>query len=170
MPLFSSLPENALPGDRARRRGALYLLLAPIATLIAIPLFLNLYPLWASVISLDGIAFVLVATLFGAIASIAPIASIAGWLLALWYGVESVFMARERRTPTTDIIITSIGLVAWFLPALGLLALAVLTSRDPLQAPNAYWQEIGYKLTGAGVLAWLAWRYWRGKLRRKTDM
>ncbi|MCL2591164.1 MAG: hypothetical protein FWD67_09915 [Betaproteobacteria bacterium] len=170
MPIFSPLPENAAPGDHARRRGTLCLLSALVATPLTAWIFLNLQPFWLGVTSLDGAAFALVATLFGAILVVSPVISVAGWLLTLWYGVESVFMPRERRTPTADIVITGIGLVAWFLPTLGFLAAAVLTHKDPQGDHIVYWQGIGYKLIAAAVLAWLAWRYWRSKLHRKPDV
>jgi len=183
MSIFSPLPENALPGDHARRRGTLYLLIALLTTPLTVWLFINLYPLWSNIAPLEGIVFMLTATLFGGILAVAPIVSVAGWLLALWYGVESVFMPRGKRTPTADILITGIGLVAWFLPTLGFLASTILAlvsgqvhfarpTRDYLLAenPTAYWQGIGYQLIGAAIFAWLAWRYWRSKLRRKPDM
>ena len=181
MPILSPLLENATPGDRARRRGVLCLLLALVTTPTTILLFFNLRPIWSSVVSLNGIAFALVAALFGAVLAIAPVITVAGWLLALWYGVESVFMQRTRRTPTIDIAIVGAGLVAWFSPALAFLASAVRAlvsgrvhfphpSRDYLMTedPIAFWQGVGYMFIAAGVFAWLAWRYWQSKLRRKS--
>jgi len=183
MSIFSPLPENAAQGDRARRFGILCLLLALVTTPITILLFFNLEPLWINIFPLEGIAYVLAAALFGAILACAPVVSVAGWLLALWFGVESVFMPRERRTPTIDIIIIGVGLVAWFSPALGFLVSALRAifsghvhfagpSRDYLLAddPIAYWQGIGFLLIAAGLFAWLAWRYWQGKLRRKSGI
>ncbi len=183
MPILSPLSENATPGDRARRRGARCLLLALAATPITVLLFLNLKPLWTIIEPLEGIAFALVGALFGAILAAAPIITAVGWLLALWFGVESVFMLRTRRTPTADIAIIGTGLVAWFLPALWFLFTAVQAlvsghvhfpkpSRDYLLAedPVAFWQGVGYMLIAAGLFAWLAWRYWQGKLRRKSGM
>ena len=183
MSILSPLPENALPGDRARRHGTLCLLLALVVTPLTVWFFLNLDPVWSRIAPLEGMAFMLSATLFGALLAITPVISVAGWLLALWYGVESVFMPRERRKPTTDILITGIGLVAWSLPTLGFLASAVFSlfsghvhfprpARDYLLAedPVAYWQGVGYQFIAAGIFAWLAWHYWRGKLRRKSDV
>jgi hypothetical protein len=183
MSLFSPLPDNATPGDRARRRGMLCLLLALLTTPITILLFSNLHPLWEGILPLEGIAFALAATLFGAILAIVPVVTAFGWLLALWFGVESVYMPRTRHTPTTDIAIVGAGLVAWFSPALMLLVWAILSlfaghivfqrpSSDPLLVPdpNAFWKSVGTLLIIASVLAWLAWRYWQGKLRRKHDM
>jgi hypothetical protein len=181
MSLFSPLPDNAPPGDRTRRRGTLCLLLALVATPLTVLLFLNLEPLWANVVSLKGAAFMLVATLIGAALAITPIITVAGWLLAVWYGVESVFMPRGRRTPIADIFIVGAGFIAWFLPALGFLVKAVRAlfagrihfaqpPRDYLLAedPVAFWQSIGFLFIAAGLFAWLAWRYWKGKLRRKS--
>ena len=178
MSIFSPLPENASSGDRARRRGTLCLLFALAVTPLTVLLYFNLHPLWTSIVPLEGIAFMLAATLFGAVMALTPVLSAAGWLLALWYGVESIFMPRERRTPIIDIIITGAGLVAWFLPALGFLVSATLAlfsgqvhSKDHMQAqdPIAFIQGIGYQLIAAGILGWLAWRYWRGKLHSKPD-
>jgi hypothetical protein len=181
MSLFSPLPENALPGDRARRRGTLCLLFALAATPLTVLLFLNLEPVWANIASLESAMFMLVATLFGAALAITPVITAVGWLLAIWYGVESVFMPRGRRTPTVDILIVGTGLAAWFSPALGFLIKVVQAifvggihfahpSRDYLLAedPIAFWQSIGFLLIAAGLFAWLAWRYWQGKLRRKS--
>ena len=175
MSIFSPLPENAAQGDRARRFGILCLLLALVTTPITILLFFNLEPLWIRILPLEGIAYVLAATLFGAALAVAPVVSEAGWLLALWYGVESVFLPRERRTPTLDAIITGAGLVAWFSPALGVLASIVWFTVQISSLTTGsfnyvhYLQGFGSRLIFAGVLAWLAWQYWRSKLRRKSD-
>ncbi|MDR2032109.1 MAG: hypothetical protein LBP86_07645 [Azoarcus sp.] len=173
------LPENTLAGDRARRRGARCLLLALVSTPLATWIFLNVGLLWPRIEPLTGMAFALATTAFGAALAIAPVVAAAGWLLALWFGVESVYLPRQRATPPVDRLITGIGLAVWFLPALGFLAAAihalfsgrvhfVRPPRDYLRAldPIAYWQGVGFLLITAGVFAWLAWRYWQGKLRR----
>jgi hypothetical protein len=178
MPLFR-LPENASPGDRARRRGAFCLLLALVSTSLATWLFLSIGKLWPRIEPLEGMAFTLGAVVFGAALAIAPVVAVSGWLLALWFGVESVYLPRQHATPIIDRVIVGAGLVAWFLPALGFLATAIhaLVSgrvhfvqppRDYLRAvdPIAYWQGVGFLLITAAVFAWLAWRYWQGKLRR----
>jgi len=183
MPTLSPLPENATPGDRARRRGLLCLLLALLMTPVTVLLFSNLEPLWTSIEPLEGFAFALVGALFGASLAVAPVITVAGWLLALWFGVESVFMPRSRRTPTVDIAIVGAGLVAWCAPALGFLATAIRAllsghvhfvrpARDYLLAedPIAFWQGVGFQLIAAGLFAWLAWRYWQSKLRRKSGL
>jgi len=161
----------------------IYLLLALVTTPITVLLFLNLELLWTHIEPLEGIAFALVGALFGAALAAAPIIAAVGWLLALWFGVESVFMPRARRTPAIDIAIVGAGLVAWFLPAIWFLFTAVQAlvsgrvhfprpARDYLLAedPVAFWQGVGYMLIAGGLLAWLAWRYWQGKLRRKSGM
>jgi hypothetical protein len=182
MSLLPSIPENELPGNRARRRGARCLLLALIATPIIVLLFLNLDPFWVRIAPLEGVAFLLAATLFGVILAVTPVIAAAGWLLALWYGVESVFMLRTRHTPVVDILIVGAGLVAWFSPVLGFLGKAAqslftggvrfahpprsyLLAEDPI----AFWQSIGFLFIAAGLFAWFAWYYWKGKLRRKAD-
>ncbi|MCL2161068.1 MAG: hypothetical protein FWH56_04170 [Betaproteobacteria bacterium] len=175
MSIFSPLPENAAQGDRARRRAMLCLLLALAMTPITFLLFSNREPLWISILPLEGIAYALAAALFGAALAISPVVSVAGWLLALWFGVESVFLPRERRTPTLDAIITGAGLVAWFSPALGVLASIVwFTVKISSLTTGSfdyvhYLQGFGSRLILAGVLVWLPWQYWRGKLRRKSD-
>ncbi|MDR3213749.1 MAG: hypothetical protein LBT71_07540 [Azoarcus sp.] len=179
LPLFS-LAETATAGERARQRSAFCLLIALVATPLAACLFFNLEPLWRHINPLEGVAFALAAAALGAALAVAPVAAAAGWLLALWFGVESVWLPRPRATPATDRIITGIGLAAWFLPALAFLAAAiealiagrvhfVQPQRDYLLAvdPIAYWQGIGFLFITAAIFAWLAWRYWQGKLRRR---
>ncbi|MDR1229390.1 MAG: hypothetical protein LBK55_10330 [Azoarcus sp.] len=182
MPSSPYLPAIACTGDRTRRRGAFCLCLALVATPVAVLLFLNLKPLWLHVEPLEGSAFFLVATLFGLTLALAPVVAVFSWLLALWFGVESVYSPRQRTTPLVDRIIVGAGIVAWFLPALGFLASAVHAlfsgrvhfvqpARDYLRAvdPIAYWQGVGFLFITAGVFAWLAWRYWQGKLRRRPE-
>ncbi|MDR0701137.1 MAG: hypothetical protein LBF61_01795 [Azoarcus sp.] len=177
-----SLPETASPGDRARRRGAFCFLLALAATPVATWLFLNLKPLWLHVEPLKGGAFIFAAAAFGAALALMPVAAVFGWLLALWFGVESVYAPRQRETPFTDRLIVGVGIIAWFLPALGFLASAVHAlfsgrvhfvqpARDYLRMvdPIAYWQGVGFLFVTAGVFAWLAWRYWQNKLCRRTE-
>ncbi|MDR2881783.1 MAG: hypothetical protein LBV29_07790, partial [Azoarcus sp.] len=62
MSILSPLPESATPGDRARRRATLCLLLALVASPITFLLFSNLMPLWNIVVPLEGVVFVLAAT------------------------------------------------------------------------------------------------------------
>jgi hypothetical protein len=179
---MSSLTETVPSGDRARRRGTFCLLLALAATPAATWLFLNLKPLWLQVEPLEGGAFILAAMAFGVALALLPVVAVFGWLLALWFGVESVYAPRRRETPVTDRLIVGVGIIAWFLPALGFLASAVHAvfsgrvhfvqpARDYLRAvdPIAYWQGVGFLFVTAGVFAWLASRYWQNKLRRRTE-
>lgn len=182
MPTLFSLPENPAPGDHARRRGTICFLTALIATPITIWLFSSLGAIWMKIEPLNGMAFFLSAALIGLLLAATPIISLFGWLLALWYGVESVFMQRGKRTPKTDIAIIGAGIAAWFAPAFGFLATAIgalisgrvhfaKPARDYLlaQDPVAYWQGVGFMFITAGVFGWLAYRYWQSKLRRKTS-
>jgi hypothetical protein len=177
MSLFSPLPQDALPGDRARRNAVRSLLLAFVATPLTILLFRNAGTLYQHIYPLEGMAYALVAAVFGAVLAAAPVISMLGWLLALWFGVESVYRPRQRVTPITDRVIVAIGLVAWSLPSLGFLVTAgwaIFTgrvhfpqpARDFVWAedPNAYLQGVGFLILAGGLFAWFAWRYWQGKL------
>jgi ABC-type Fe3+ transport system permease subunit len=106
------------------------------------------------------------------------VASAASWILAVWHGVQSVFKPKSRRTPIADFVIVCLGMVAWSLPTLGFLAKAIYSlatgrvhfsqpARDYLlsEDPIAYWQSIGFLFIAAAFFAWLAWRYWKGKLK-----
>ncbi|MDR2926330.1 MAG: hypothetical protein LBU76_10370 [Azoarcus sp.] len=180
MTTLFTLPENAAPGDQARRRGTFCFLAALLATPITIWLFSALGTIWMKIEPLNGVPLFLAASLVGLLLAAAPIIALFGWLLALWYGVESVFMQRGKRTPKTDIVIVGVGLVAWFSPAFGFLATAigalisgrvhfVRPARDYLLAvdPVAYWQGVGFMFITAAVFGWLAYRYWQSKLHRK---
>ncbi|MDR1662002.1 MAG: hypothetical protein LBR95_06200, partial [Azoarcus sp.] len=110
MPPVLPPSDTAPSGDRARRRGALCLLIAVIATPIAAWLFLNLEPLWRHIAPLEGGTLILAATAFGAVLALTPVAAAFGWLLALWFGVESVYSPRQRATPLADRIIVGTGI------------------------------------------------------------
>jgi hypothetical protein len=177
MSLFSPLPKDALPGDRARRNGSRSLLFAIVITPLTVWLFRSIDPLWALIFPLEGVPFGIASTAFGAVLAITPVAVVVSWLLALWFGVESVYKPRQRVTPLLDRIIVAIGLVVWSLPSLGFLVTAGWAlysgrvhfpqpARDFVWAedPNAYLQGVGFLILVAGLCAWFAWRYWQGKL------
>lgn len=177
-PTAPAAPIHAvLPGDRARRR-ALFCLLAG---LVALPaswlLFAQLDLLWPRIVAMEGMAFLAAATLLGAAMAIGPLAAALGLLLAIWFGVDSVHRPRRHASPLLDRVIVACGLVVWFAPALAAVATAlnallsgrihfVRPPRDYFLAtdPIAYWQGVGFWLIMAGLFAFLAWRYWRGKL------
>ncbi|MDR0635242.1 MAG: hypothetical protein LBF91_09730 [Azoarcus sp.] len=180
MTTLFSLTDTPTSGEIARRRAAFCLLLGLVATPLATCLFLNIGPIWQHINPLTGALFALAAIAFGGALAIAPVAAASGWLLALWFGVESVWLPRRRSTPFVDRAIIGIGLFAWFLPTLGFLAAAIQAlisgrvhfvrpARDYLRAvdPIAYWEGTGFLFITAGIFAWLAWRYWQGKLRRR---
>lgn len=168
-------------GDRARRRAGTAFLLFLLALPLNYWLFTSLPTLWSMVEPLEGAAFMLAATLLGAALAIAPLAGAVGFILALWFGVESVYMPRSRTTPLLDRIIVIGGLLTWFSPtitAFGLAARSVAEGRvhfvrpprDYFLAtdPIAFWQGLGFWLIMGALFAFFAWRYWRGKLLRQT--
>ncbi|MFC5770524.1 hypothetical protein [Thauera sinica] len=176
-PLPSADPSSTANGDRTRRRAAGALLLFASALPAGYWLFASLPALWARVEPLGGAVFMLAATLLGAALAIVPLAVLAGFILALWYGVESVYLPRTRPTPLLDRLIVGAGLLVWFAPTLATVALAaralaegrihfVRPPRDYFLAtdPIAFWQGFGFWLIMGALFAFLAWRYWRGKL------
>jgi hypothetical protein len=182
MPSYPSPAGAVFPGDRARRRSVFCLGLALLATPAAVWLFLNLKPLLRHIVPLEGGAFVISATALGIVLALLPVAAVFGWLLALWFSVESVYSPRQRATPIIDRFIVGTGILAWFLPALAFLASAVYAlfsgrvhfvqpARDYLRSadPIAYWQGVGFMFIIGGIFVWAAWRYWQGKLRRSPD-
>lgn len=175
MPSF--LPSSALPGDRTRRRAGAAFMLFVLSVPLTYWLFSSLPTLWAHVEPLAGARFMLAATLLGAGLAVLPLAIVVGFILTLWHGVESVYQPRSRTTPMLDKLIIAGGLITWFAPAVAMIALAVRAlldgrihfvrpPRDYFLAtdPIAFWQGLGFWLIMAGLFAFLAWRYWRGKL------
>lgn len=183
MPQTASFhPESpsTAPGDQMRRRGTAALLFLLVALPASYWLFASLADLWAHVEPLEGAPFMLAATLLGAALAIAPLTALVGFILSIWYGVESVYMPRSRPTPLLDRMITGVGLLVWFAPTLasaGLAARALIEGRvhfvrpprDYFLAtdPIAFWQGLGFWLIMGSLFAFLAWRYWRGKLLRQ---
>ena len=174
----SPAPSAALlPGDLSRRR-ALFSLLA---SLVALPaswlLFSQLERLWPEIVRMEGITFMAAATLLGGAMAIGPLTAAIAFVLAIWFGVDSVYKPRRAASPLLDRAIVATGLVVWFMPALAALvvvgqALAsgrihfVRPPRDYVLAPDpiAFGQGVGFWLIMGGLFAFLAWRYWRGKL------
>lgn len=144
-------------------------------------LFDELTTLWPSIAALDGIPFLLAATLLGAALAGTPLLALLGLLLAVWNGVESVYQPRRQASPKLDKLIVAFGLTAWFGPSLALLVAAARAivagrihftrpPRDYVLAtdPIAFWQGIGFWLIISAGLGYLAWRYWRAKMIRPT--
>ena len=144
-----------LPGDLDRRRALFALLVCVVALPASWLLFSQLERLWPEIVRLEGL----------------------GFLIAVWFGVRSVYSARSLATPLLDRVIVGAGLLVWFMPALAAIAQAVraLTTgrihfvrppRDYLLAtdPIAFWQGVGFWLIIAGLAGFLAWRYWQPKL------
>lgn len=173
-------PSSTATGDHTRRSAVRALLLFVAALPLSYWLFAMLPELWARVAPLEGAPFMLAATLLGAALAIAPLAAAVGFVLALWHGVESVYLPRTRPTPILDRLIVGAGLLVWFAPSLAAIGLAaralaegrvhfVRPPRDYFLAtdPIAFWQGLGFWLIMGGLFAFLAWRYWRGKLLRR---
>lgn len=178
-PVASSAASiSPLAGDRARRRAALGLVLSCAGALLTWVLFARLDVLWSRVDPLEGTVFLLAATALGAALALAPLCAIVGLIGATWFGVESVYRPRRQASPLLDCVIVGSGLLVWFAPALACLAVIaralhegrvhfVRPPRDYFLAtdPIAFWQSIGFWLIMAVIAGFLAWRYWRDKLR-----
>lgn len=182
MPLLPQLREGERAGDLARRRARFNLLLFIAGLALSVWLFGDLAAIWGHIFPLEGAAFMFAATALGAVLAVAPLAAAVGFVLAMWFGVDSVYLPRARPSPLLDRIIVAAGLLVWFSPVLFALAavLRALTEgrvhfvrppRDYFLAtdPIAYWQGIGFWLIMAALFGFLAWRYWRGKLLRAAD-
>lgn len=179
MPLLPRRRDGEIDGDFARRRAGL-LILASMALLPAAAwLFARLDRIWLRVEPLEGATFMAAATLLGGLLAILPLATVLTLLMAVWYGVESVYRPRTRATPWLDRGVVAAGVLVWFSPAIALAGAAlraVLTgsirfSRPPREYllatdPIAFWQSVGFLLIVAAALAYPAWHYWRGKLAR----
>lgn len=177
MPLLLQTADTGRAGDLARRRGRNALLLCLLALPASIWLFSSITELWSVIQPLEGAVFMIAATVFGGVLAVVPLAAALGFLLAVWYGVESVYLPRSRPTPLIDRSIVAAGLAVWFAPAIGMLTAAlralaegrihfVRPPRDYFLAtdPIAFWQGVGFWLTMAAMFGFFAWRYWRGKL------
>lgn len=176
-PLSAPSPAVTLSGDAARRRATLGVLMLLLALPLSWWLFDSLPANWARIMPLEGSAFMAAATLLGAALALAPLTAIVGFALALWHGVESVYLPRRQPSPGLDRVIVAGGLLVWFAPAFGALASALIAlsrgrihfvrpPRDYLLAtdPIAFWQGVGFWLIMGSLFAFLAWRYWRNKL------
>ena len=177
MPLLPAPLPDELRGDFLRRRARFGLALLIVALLAAVPLFGRLDRLWPSVAALEGVPFLMAATLLGGALAASPVLALIGLLLVVWYGVESVYQPRRRPSRGLDRLIVALGLTVWFGPAVALLATAARAiatgsihfSRpardyDLATDPIAFWQGVGFWVIGAAVLGYAAWRYWRAKL------
>lgn len=173
-------PSDIVPaGDRSRHRAGVAFVLFLLAIPLTYWLFSALPSLWANIEPLEGSGFMLAATLLGAALAVLPLAIVTGFILSLWHGVESVYQPRSHATPMLDKLIVAGGLIIWFAPPIAMIALAVRAlaegrvhfvrpPRDYFLAtdPIAFWQGLGFWLIMATLFAFLAYRYWRGKLCR----
>lgn len=179
MPFLPQRRDGELDGDFARRRAYFVFVTFLILLPISIWLFARLERLWFLIVPLDGAMFLIASAMLGGVLAIAPVATLAALLVAVWYGVESVYLARTRATGLLDRFIVGAGLLVWFSPAIALAAAALRAilagsiafsrpQREYLLAtdPIAFWQSIGFLLIVAAALAYPAWHYWRGKLAR----
>lgn len=177
MPLMPQRRTTESKGDFARRRARHVFLLFLCALPVTIWLFARAAQLWSAILPLEGAAFTVAATAFGLVLAVFPVLTAIALLAATWFGVESVYLPRAHPTPVTDRVITGLGMLIWFAPALALCA-AVLRAiisgsirfsrpaREYVLAtdPIAFWQSMGFMLIVALALAYPAWQYWRGKL------
>jgi hypothetical protein len=182
MPLFPQPRATELPGDFSRRV-ALYALIACLIGLAGSAwLFIRLPEIWARVMPLEGAPFMLAATALGAVMAIMPVVAVVGFVVALWTGVDSVYRPRQQPSPLVDRVIVGLGLLIWFAPTLGGVGAAinaiatgrihfVRPPRDYFLAtdPTAFWQGVGFWLIMSALFAFLAWRYWRGKLLKNVE-
>ena len=121
----STFPDPAHPntsaplaGDIARRRARLGLLAFLIAVPISWALFSQIEPIWARIMPLEGFTFMATATLLGAVLAVVPLVAIIGFVLAIWFGVDSVYMTKRRASRLLDQFMVAVALVVWFSPAL----------------------------------------------------
>lgn len=179
---MSFLPQrhdDELDGDFMRRRARFTVMLFLVLLPVTLWLFARVEPIWLRIVPLEGGIFLIASALLGTVLAITPILTLASLLMAVWYGVESVYRARTRSAPLFDRLIVAVGLLVWFSPALALAAgalRAVLAGsisftrpqRQYLLAtdPIAFWQSIGFLMIVALALAYPAWHYWRGKFGR----
>lgn len=182
MPMLPQRRDAEIDGDFARRRARFTLQLFVLLLPISIWLFARIDRIWFAIMPLEGGLFLLAATLLGAVLAITPVAALLALLLAVWFGVESVYLQRTRRTPIVDRTVVAGGLLVWFSPSLALVASALRAilagsisfSRPPREYflatdPIAFWQSIGFLLIVAAALAYPAWHYWRSKLARRLE-
>jgi len=166
-----------LRGDLARRRALFGLLVSLVALPASWLLFSQLDRLWPEIVTMEGATFMAAATLLGAAMAVGPLAAAIGFLLAVWFGVDSVYRPRRSTSPLLDRTIVGAALVVWFAPALAALFMAgqalasgrihfVRPPRDYFLAtdPIAFWQGVGFWMIMGSLFAFLAWRYWRPKL------
>ncbi len=179
MLLEPQLPDSGRAGDLARRRAGKALLVFLVGLPVSVWLFVRLPEIWASILPLEGAPFMLAATALGGALAVAPLLTAAAMLVAVWYGVESVYLPRTRPSPVLDRIIVALGLAVWFGPTAALVAASghaisvgkIHFSRPPRDYylatdPIAFWQGVGTWLVIAAAIAYPAWRYWRGKFVR----
>lgn len=175
---FAAPPASApLRGDLARRRALFGLLVGLVALPASVLLFSQLDQLWPEIVKMEGATFMAATTLLGAAMAVGPLAAAIGLLLAVWFGLDSVYQPRRAASPLLDRLIVGTGLLVWFAPVLAasfmvVQALAsgrihfVRPPRDYLLAtdPIAFWQGVGFWIIMGALFAFLAWRYWRPRL------
>ena len=130
----------SLPGDQARRRALFSLLVSLVALPASWLLFSQLERLWPGIVRMEGITFMAAATLLGGAMAIGPLTAAIGFVLAIWFGVDSVYKPRRTASPLLDRVIVATGLVVWVTPAL-----AALVGRSlPVAACAAPPQEMAH--------------------------
>ena len=112
------VPHPVLPGDLARRRALFSLLVCLVALPASWLLFSQLEHLWPEIVRMEGLSFMAAATLLGGAMAIGPLAAAIGFVLAIWFGVDSVYKARTTSSPLLDrAIVAARKLRAWLAAA-----------------------------------------------------
>lgn len=168
-------------GDFRRRQAFRALIVSSCLLALSVATFRHLQPIWDVIGPLEGVRFMVAATVLGMVLAAAPLVAVAAGLMAVWHAVESVERPRSRATPLLDRALYGIGLVVWFAPALGLLGMAgraiatgAISFRRPAREyllatdPIAFWQSIGFILIVAACVAYPAWHYWRRKFAARA--
>jgi hypothetical protein len=178
-----SLSASSMPPapscTQLRHKSRRALVIGLIGLGVSVGLFWNIEALWFPILPLEGASFMLLATALGACLAVFPLVAMTGLWLSLWWAVNSVQAPRpDGPAPgMVDLAIYALGLLVWFAPVLLLLALAINAlmtghvhfsrpARDYFLAtdPIPYWQSIGFWFISAGILGFLAWRYWQPRL------
>lgn len=168
-----SLPTDLLLKRKSRR----WATVAIIALIPTIPCFMYLTTLWAKMIPLGTVAFMIAAFGLGLVLAAGPVITLTGLLVALFMRIEAAFKAAApRKFGVLDILFITGGLIVTLLPALAASYVpvkAMLTGYIAFQGPGqqyprltdpyGFWQAVAFWLMGAATLAFLAGLYWRSR-------
>lgn len=170
---------DELRGDHLRRKALRAALMAALAALLCLPLYLSLGHIWQVVARQGGLIFILSAMGFGLLMVLPPFLSIGFALFALFCRIESSFAPRLRVRPRGDRLSIVAGLLLTIAPALAACyppihailsgsirykfpATAIARELDPL----GFWQGVAFWFMGAATLFIAAMIYWWPRLKR----